>query len=103
MAHKYILHDGQLIFGNVEYHYELIGLLRQREKVEGGGRFHWDAEKKVVYFYGSSTDFGAVTKERFFEAWENSLISPAWDDCKIIFSAREYLSDVLADVKPQNE
>lgn len=72
--------------GNVTYHEELIGTTRERDKTIGGGLWYWNEKNDVVYFWGSSLDFGSVFKEDFEKALENSLISPFMEDSKFLFS-----------------
>ncbi len=79
----------------VEFHSELLGKGMDRKKTIGGGRWDWDEKGKKVYFYGSSTDFGSVTKEQFSESWENSFISPFMEECEIYWSEKEYQSDAM--------
>lgn len=86
MAQKYIINDGEIIMGNVEFHFELIGKHRDRAKTIGGGRWQWDRQNKKVCFYGNSFDFGAVTKEQFQEAIHKSMISPFMEDCRFYFT-----------------
>ncbi len=102
MAQKFIINDldigNEIVMGgSVEYHRELLGKSRTKEKTIGGGWWHWDEKLNKVYFYGSSLDFGRVTKEQFIDAWSRSLISPFIEECEILFSEHEYLGKVFAD------
>lgn len=93
IAKKFVINDGWLILGQVELHEELV---RGREyaKTVGGGRWHVDEEDKtIIYFYGSSVDFGKVTREQF----EESFKQPSLERMTIIFSEKEYLSEVLME------
>lgn len=88
-ANKFILIDGELIFGNVEFHLELIPKSKANTvRPSGGGRFFWNQKTDVVLIYGNSSDFGSVSKDDFIAAWKKSLISPFWEN-KIIHFSRE--------------
>ncbi len=101
MARKFIVnnHDigNEIVMGNVDYHNELHGKNRSNLKTIGGGMWHWDEELKKVYFYGSSLDFGRVTKEQFIDAFGRSLISPFIEECEILFSEQESLDKIFDD------
>ena len=107
MARKFIivydemLEAHEIIMGDVEYHEQLIQKSQERKDVLGGGRWEWNKELygDVLFIYGLSQDFGPVTKEQFFRAWPISLISPSIENCKVIFSKKEYFSDVLKEYK----
>ena len=86
MSLKYIINNGEIIMGNVEFHRELHGSHKDKSKTIGGGKLYWDKEVKKVYFYGVSLDFGAVTKDQFIEAWGISLIPPSIKECEIYFT-----------------
>lgn len=87
-----------LIAGVVEYHKELVGKNRTKEDVVGGGRWHWDKEKKTVLFYGKSWDFGSVSQEILQTALQESYFAESFDrDTVFLFSGREYVSDALSD------
>lgn len=81
---KWIINNNELRMGNVEFHYELA---RDHSKTQGGGLWEWDESKKIVYFWGVSSDFGQASVETFKESLPNSLIGPFLDDCKFMFSA----------------
>jgi hypothetical protein len=90
MAKKFVINDSDLILGDVEVHEQLI---RDRDKTKtvGGGRWHIDEEDpNTIYFYGSSIDFGKVTKEQFDAAFKQ----PSVEKMNIIFSEKEYMSEV---------
>jgi len=81
MAQKYIINDGELILGDVEFHYELLGD-RIKNKTIGGGRWHLDEENNIMYFYDRSCEFGRVTEEQF----NKSIKPPFINEKKIVFS-----------------
>ncbi len=98
-APKYIVIDGELIFGNVEYHSELIQNSHREKgiKPSGGGRFYWNQGEVTLIIYGSSHDFKSVTKDQFIAAWKDSLISPYWENVTVLFSAQERISNAKED------
>lgn len=92
MAQKFVINDGCLILGNVELHEELVHG-REYDKTVGGGRWQVDKETNTIYFYGSSIDFGKVTKEQFDTAFKQ----PSLSRMNIVFSEKEYMSEVLKE------
>lgn len=69
---KYILlESGQLIFGKVSYH---KNLLQEGEKCIGGGGFHVDLENDTVTLFGESHDYGSAPLEKLREAVEAGSI-----------------------------
>jgi len=92
---KFVINDGDLILGQVEMHEQLVRG-RDRDKTVGGGRWHVDDDdRNTIYFYGSSVDFGKVTREQF----EESFKQPSLENMNVIFSEKEYLSDVLKEIR----
>ena len=87
---KFIINNNNLIVGEVEFHEDLLHEAN-RYLTAGGGRWHIDEETNTIYFYGSSVDFGKVTKEQF----ENAYKRPNIEAMNIIFSEKEYLCDVM--------
>lgn len=93
VAKKFVINEGYLILGQVEMHEDLV---RGRDygKTVGGGRWQVDEQdKNTIYFYGSSVDFGKVTKEQFDAAFKQ----PSLERMNIIFSEKEFFSDVLKE------
>ena len=60
MAKKWIIEDGELKLGNVDFHFQLAS---NRQNVKGGGFWWYDEEKGKMFFYGISTDFGQVSQQ----------------------------------------
>lgn len=86
---KFVINNGNIIFGHVEFHSDL---LRDHKETVGGGWWYLDRENKIMYLYGKSQDYGAVTEEQAKEAWKNSHYS---DQMQMIFSTEEKLINVL--------
>lgn len=97
MAFKFIITDGKLITGDVEFHFELLrGFnLKERVIVNGGGRYYRDEDDKKCYFYGSSQDFGKSTLNQFIDTLPGSEIMKTLDGYSIYFSSEEYLSKAI--------
>lgn len=81
VAKKFVINDGWLIIGQVEFHEDLIKN-RDRSKTVGGGRWVYVKETNSIYFYGESTDFGQVTKEQFDAAFKQ----PSVENATIVFT-----------------
>lgn len=84
MAQKFVINDGILILGNVEFHEDLVKN-RDRSKTIGGGRWYSDKESNTVYFWGTSCDFGQVTEEQFNESIKQSSLLKK----NIVFSTKD--------------
>lgn len=98
MARKFIISENKFIMGNVQLHMDLIprqqpntsfAPLARAPKVEkmvviGGGRWETDKEKKILYLWGASMDYGYAEPAHIKRAVESpeTLISPfmeGWD------------------------
>jgi hypothetical protein len=97
MAKKFVIYDGTLMLGDVEFHEDLVRGA-DKNKVAGGGRWLKDPETQIIYFYGSSVDFGKVTREEF----DKSDKQPSLLRFKIVFSEKEYMKDVLIEQQNKN-
>lgn len=93
MALKWVINDECLIFGNVEFHEDLIGQGSDKNKTVGGGRWHYDRQTNIMYFWGSSVDFGQVTEEEFINAFKQ----PSVELATIVFSLKLDFNDVLKE------
>lgn len=85
MARKFLLLNGAFRMGNVSYHKDLlpqkassIHSMFNRPKVQepepvtkGGGRWDTDNEKKILFLWGSSMDFGYAEPEEIKKALES--------------------------------
>ena len=83
MARKFIIQDDQFIMGSVGYHFELK-LPNGKGRVEGGGYWHVDRQQKIIYLYASSTEFGAVSRERLQEVVSTCLMDPYLNGYKVL-------------------
>jgi hypothetical protein len=98
MACKWIVNNNELIIGNVEFHFDLLGSNRKKEQTAGGGMWFIDRRRKITYFWGESQDFGNVTQETFQLAINNSMISPFIEETTIYFSNDLLLPVVVGKV-----
>ena len=98
---KFIVIDNQVIMGNHEYHNQMVPKSMSDKKIKpsGGGRWNWDEEKNIVYFYGASLDFGYISAVEFNIAFKESMISPFMDESKIVFSNKLKFEEVLTDTE----
>lgn len=85
MYKKFIISNGTLRKGLVDFHRQLLST-NTKNDVLGGGWFHYDKTTENIYFYGSSDEFGSVTKEQLIEALENTLLSRREEAFKYYFS-----------------
>lgn len=94
---KWVINDGKLIIGDVQYHKQLLNGSLDTSKTIGGGYLHRNIPNNTFYFYGSSEDFGKVTKEQFQKALKCSKLSCKFIGTNIVFSEQEFLFDALKD------
>ncbi len=94
MARKFVINDGDLIIGDVDYHWQLLKG-RDKSKTVGGGRWFYDKEANTIYFYGESHDYGCVSKEAF----DSSFKQPSVENANIIFSHKDRFLAVLKEVQ----
>ncbi len=77
MNNKFIINDNTLVMSvSVKYHSELLFGNRKRELTTGGGQ---------------------ATEEQFRMAMDNSHLERTFCDAKIVFSRKEYYSEVLME------
>ena len=89
MARKFIVTDKQFVHANVEFHMDMINSLSDKSRpVLGGGRWHIDESRKILYLWGESVDFGYARPEdikRALEA-EDTWISPRIEGFTVMHS-----------------
>lgn len=93
MAHKLVINDDDLILGDVEFHEDLLTGDRKQKTTAGGGRWHRDIERNVIFFWGKSVDFGQATKKEF----DYSFKQPSVEHHEIFFSLKTDFKDVLKE------
>jgi hypothetical protein len=105
MAQKFLIYDNNILIGSgVDYHSEFLPHGYDKTLIAGGGWWHDDEENKILYFYGSSTDFGYANKEHFEKILPETMIPIRWDEedgYKYFFSYEHELSKVLEEYQNQ--
>ena len=87
VKNKFVLVDNEIIAGRVIFHRQL------HKSPKGGGWWYYHSDQNKLILYGSSFDFGSVTKEQVMSA-ELGGSFQNMDDIEIIFDERDNL-DVL--------
>lgn len=93
MARKWVINDGWLILGDVEFHEDLLTGDRKERETAGGGRWHVDRERGVIFFWGKSVDFGQATKKDFDDAFKQ----PSVEHNETFFSLKTDFEEVLKE------
>lgn len=96
MAQKFIINSGKIIMGDVEYHADLLAKEEHRLTV-GGGYFYFHTRHAVLFFYGSSSEFGYCTQEKFDEAIKNFEMPVKYKGYKTFFSDWDLLNRAIID------
>ena len=99
---KFIINDGKIHFGHVEFHLEILGENNNAKTIGGGWWLLNEAEKKL-YLYGTSIDFGSVTKDKIIEAWKQSTIPARFAGKEIIYSPCLKAHEVIQYVDKQEK
>jgi hypothetical protein len=72
MAKKFIITAEKFIMGNVDFHKDLVSRMRTDTfPTLGGGRWDADKDKKILYLWGESHDFGFARPEQIKTAMES--------------------------------
>jgi hypothetical protein len=93
MTRKWIINDDDLILGDVEFHEDLLTGDRKQKNTVGGGRWHIDTERDIIFFWGKSIDFGQATKKEFDYAFKQ----PSVEHYETFFSLKTDFNDVLKE------
>lgn len=88
MAKKFVINNNRLVIGNVECHFELS---KDNSTTIGGGYWHIDEDKKRLYLYSSSTDYGSIEPDDL----DKCDIHFRWREYDIWFSSFDSLKEVL--------
>jgi hypothetical protein len=97
---KFIINNGNLTMGHVEFHRELS---RDHSTTKGGGWFHLDKENKKLYLYDESMDFGPCARPDVQLAVTEGLLSPFLEDFAIYFLETHSLETALERAGPENQ
>lgn len=93
MARKFIIQDNLLKVGNVEMHFELKN--KKGGRVVGGGFWHINDERTILFLYGKSIDFGSVTADDLREIRGTGMASPSIEKMEWKYFDSDKISDVL--------
>lgn len=96
MNRKFIVNNGELKTGIVENHSDLV-IGFDDTKVTGGGWWHLDKRKSVIYLYSSSELYGQASLEDVRKAVESGYLTGFQKTFKYVYSTHESLSDALED------
>jgi len=86
---KFIIEDGELIFGKCTYHKQLATDVKN---VKGGGWWSFNKDKTEMTFFGDSQDFGRAKLEDIRKAvLEKKVFTNSFINCsdKFTFFYRE--------------
>lgn len=89
---KFILTEDAIKLGHVVLHLDLKG---KKDKVLGGGYWHIDKERKHLFLYGKSQDFGSLTLEQLVRAKNISFIQPSIENLIWVYSPSDNLEIAL--------
>ena len=87
VKNKFVLVDNEIIAGRVIFHRQL------HKAPKGGGWWYYHREQNKIILYGSSFDFGSITKEQAMNAELGGSLMNI-DNPEVIFDERDNL-DVL--------
>ncbi len=96
MGHnKFIINQGNLMMGHVNFHKELSS---DHTTTKGGGWYHIDHDNKKVYLYDVSMDFGQAKREDVIAAIQTGdFISIHIQDYEFIHSYQHTLATCKMD------
>lgn len=98
IKNKFVLVDNEIIGARVTFHREI------HPKPKGGGWWYFHREQNKLVLYGSSFDFGSVTKEQVVSA-ELGGSFRNMEDVEVIFDERDNIDvlKILVDHLGQDE
>lgn len=100
---KFIIEDDSLIISKVSYHKHIA---TDVSKVKGGGWFKWveqgEGEKRMLVFYGESTDFGKATIEDIKECIQSGNVFTNKYQTHSIATEYKFGYDIGSDIIPLN-
>ena len=64
---KFMIYDGLIYLGRVNFHKELLPERPDYTRIFGGGMFEIDRENQTIRMYGYSSDFGSFCPQRAAE------------------------------------
>ncbi len=84
MARKFILNNGFIKLGNVQYHKDLA---KDHATTKGGGMWDLDEENNILYLWGASSDYGPADPEDIKYHITTGLMSARFTGHKVMYSA----------------
>lgn len=96
MNRKFIVNNGSLVMGHSERHSNLV-VGFDDTRVTGGGWWHLNREKGIVYLYSSSELYGQVSLEDMKSAVEVGYMTGFQETFKYAFSTHECLGEAMKD------
>ena len=91
---KFIINNNQIKLANVECHFEIAN---DHSTTKGGGLWHLDIEKKIVYLYSKSIDYGQAKREDLQELIKLENYPLSFDEHTFIHSYSDSLKDAMRD------
>lgn len=88
MAKKWVLNNGNIILGHVDFHSQLC---RDNANTIGGGWWFMHHDSNTIIYYGSSEDYGSVTRDQFERAYNHNA-----EHHKVFFSTNQKLAAALS-------
>lgn len=92
MAQKFIINDNKFLMGRVEYHRELA---KDHKTTQGGGFWHIDRHKKILYLCGESSDFGRSDKQVIIDALKKGFKALSLHGFKVMYSPSLKMEDAV--------
>jgi len=94
--HKFIIQDGKIRMGKVEYHRDLAN--KNGSKPIGGGKYFINKQYKRIYFYDQSAEFGPVQIKELCKAKESL---PQFADYQWYYNQHYSLTETLNSSKTE--
>lgn len=94
MHKKFIIYDGSIRLGHVDFHKELAP---EKTLIKGGGWWSYDKDNDIMYLYSESMDFGFVTREDLINAIHTGMLRPSFDNTRFFHSFKTSLGDAMVD------
>lgn len=107
-ANKFLIVNNKFLFNSVEYHEDLIPTELRNDssktlQISGGGRFEIRNRDKIVYLYGSSSQYGSASKNNVLTALKNTLLPQHLVGYSFYICTVEFFSEVLAQNISKNK
>lgn len=90
---KFIINDGYLKLANVEIHMQIA---KNHDTTKGGGFWDCDKERKILFLWGTSIEYGSALKDDIIKALTEKQISNFYNEFDVYYSG---LEDFSKDVK----